>query len=168
MVTASDLVDKKAPTFAFYRVMVPQALNKPKLDLQSNPVAKEYRTVLRQEIARGPNFAGHYRLAGWGCGSSCTMFAVINLNTGRVITPNGFSSTSGVHFGVDEAQQLLPGSESEYCLLAFKKASRMLVVFGALDEDDSREGAFYFVLNHERLQLIRKTIVKKDCDELRR
>lgn len=96
------------------------------------------------------------------------MFAVINLSTGRVITPDGFSSTSGVYFDVDESKQLLPDSESEYWLLAFKKTSRLLVVFGALDEDDSREGAFYFVLNQERLQLIRKTIVKKDCEELRR
>jgi hypothetical protein len=125
-----------------------------------------YRTVLRSEIAKGSNFAGHYRVAVWGCGSSCSMFAVVNLITGRVITPEGFSYTSGVHFGVDN-QKAFPESQRDYWLLGFAKDSRLLVVLGDLDEDESREGAFYFVLDHERLRLIHSTPVKKNCENLR-
>jgi hypothetical protein len=126
-----------------------------------------YRTLLRQEVTRGPNFAGHYRVAVWGCGSSCAMFAVVNLNTGRVITPKGFSATSSVYFGVDD-QKVFPESQSRDGLFAFRKDSRLLVVLGDLDEDESREGAFYFVLDAERLRPIHSTVVEKDCENLRR
>jgi hypothetical protein len=166
IVTAADLGDKGAPTFASYRVAVPQTLDSPKLDLKSNPTARTYRTVLRRDVAQGPNFAGHYRVAVWGCGSSCTTFAVVNLNTGRVITPDGFSFASGVYFGIDD-QKALGGSQSEYWLLGFRKDSSLLVVLGDLDEDESREGAFYFILDHERLRLIHSTPVKKECENLR-
>jgi hypothetical protein len=166
IVTTADLADKDAPTFASYRVAIPQAFDAPKLDLRSNPTARMYRTVLRGEVARGPNFAGHYRVAVWGCGSSCSMFAVLNLNTGRVITPERFSYTSGLYLGVDN-QKVFPESQKDYGLLAFTKDSRLLVVLGDLDEDESREGAFYFVLDHERLRLIHSTQVKKNCENLR-
>jgi len=160
------MVDKRAPMFAAYRVKFPETSNNPRLDLNSNPTARMYRTVLRREIEQGPNFAGHYRVAVWGCGSSCSMFAVVNLNTGRVITPQGFSHTSGVYFGVDN-QKLFSESQSEAWPLGFTKDSRLLVVLGDLDEDESREGAFYFVLDHERLGLVHSTPVQKDCENLR-
>jgi hypothetical protein len=165
-VTTEDVTDKTAPTFSAYRVPSPETVENPRLDLKSNPTARMYRTVLRREIAQGPNFAGHYRVAVWGCGSSCSMFAVVNLNTGRVITPEGFSHTSGVYFGVDN-RKFFHESQSEYWLLGFRKDSRLLVVLGDLDEDESREGAFYFALEHERLRLIHSTSVKKDCENLR-
>ena len=41
-------------------------------------------------------------MAIWGCGTSCAMFAIVNLKTGRVITPEGFHSTSTVYFDVDD------------------------------------------------------------------
>jgi len=164
-VTSTDLADKDAPTFASYRVAVPQFTDRPRLDLKSNPTARMCRTVLRHEIAQGSNFAGHYRVAVWGCGSSCATFAVVNLNTGRVITPEEFSDTSGVYFDEDD-QKAFPGSQSEDWLFAFRKDSRLLVVLGDFNEDKSREGAFYFVLDHERLRLIHSTLVKKNCEDL--
>jgi hypothetical protein len=166
MVTAVDLADHKAPSFAAYRVSSQGTLASPKLDLKSNPVARKYRTVLREEISQGPNFAGHYRVAAWGCGSSCTMFAVVNLSTGRVVTPEGFSMTSGVFFYVDN-RTAFPRSQSDFWLLGFRRDTRLLVVLGDLDEDESREGAFYFILENERLRLIHTTSVDKDCENLR-
>jgi len=166
IVTSSDLTDGKAPTFAAYRASVAQVSDSPKLDLKSNSTARMYRTVLRQEISQGPNFAGHYRVAIWGCGSSCAMFAVVNLSTGRVITPEGFSATSAVYFGIDD-QKVFPESQSQSGLFGFRKDSKLLVVLGDLDEDENREGAFYFILEDERLRLIHSTLVEKDCEKLR-
>jgi hypothetical protein len=94
------------------------------------------------------------------------MFAVVNLKTGSVISPDGFSHTSGVDFGV-ESWDVLPQSQRDAGLFGFRKDSRLLVVLGDLDEDQSREGAFYFVLDHERLRLIHSTPVEKDCENLR-
>ena len=167
MVTLLDLADPKAPRFADYSVPVAQRTADAKLDLKSSPIAREYRTLLRRELANGPNFAGHYRVAVWGCGTSCAMFAVIDTLTGRVIVPDGFSHTSGVYFDVNE-RKLLPESQSEYGLFAFRKDSRLLAILGDIDEDERREGAFYFVLDGEKLKLIHTTAVKKDCECSRR
>ena len=64
-------------------------------------------------------------------------------------------------------KKLFLDSQSEYGLLAFTKDSGLLVVLGDLDGDESREGAFYFVLEREQLRLIHSTPVKKNCEPLR-
>jgi hypothetical protein len=33
---------------------------------------------IREAARKGPNFAGHYTIAEWGCGSGCVSFAVID------------------------------------------------------------------------------------------
>ena len=43
-----------------------------------------FRTELRRQAARGPDFAGHYTLAMWGCGCCCTVVAVVDSVTGQV------------------------------------------------------------------------------------
>lgn len=161
LITTKDLSDSKAPTFEAYPVPIRQGVTRPKLDLSSNPLATTYRTVLRREVAKGPNFSGHYRVAIWGCGSSCAMFAVVNLKTGRVITPRGFTTVSGVHL---MANEFLPNAETDFWGFRFRSDSTLLVVVGALNEDESKEGAFYFSMKNERLVPIHTTVVKKNCD----
>jgi hypothetical protein len=164
-VTKKDLSDPKAPMFESYPLTSHEAVSNPKLDLTSNSIARRYRTVLRLETAEGPNYAGHYRLAIWGCGMSCAMFAVVNLNTGKVITPEGFSTVLGIHIAADD---FLPIEGSASWGFRYKRDSTLLAVVGALDEDESREGAYYFVLKGERLRPVHSTVVKKNCESLRR
>jgi len=166
IVTSSDLTDSKVPRFAAYRIPTQEVIENPKLDLKSNPIARMYRTLLRDEISKGPNFAGHYRVAIWGCGTSCAMFAIVNLKTGQVITPDDFHSTSTVYFDVDD-HEVFSHSQSGDAVFGFRKDSKLIGILGDLDEDESREGAFYFALDGERLRLIHSTIVKKDCEKLR-
>ncbi len=45
---------------------------------------REFRTQLRSAARQTPNFAGHYIVAAWGCGSACLMGAVIDANSGNV------------------------------------------------------------------------------------
>jgi hypothetical protein len=160
----SDLSDKGAPTFAAYRDNIRGMSGHPKLDL-SNPTARYYRTWFRSEVAKGPNYAGHYRVVVWGCGTSCAMFAVVNLNTGRVIQADGFSNISTVYF--DDDQKFFSNPKRDYWGFDFRNNSKLLVVVGGLDEDEEREGAYYFVLGQEQLRLIHSKVVKKDCDSLR-
>jgi hypothetical protein len=160
MIKAPDLFDLQAPRFDAYPVIREKVAN-PRLDLTSNQVARKYRTVLRLGITEGPNFAGHYRLIHWGCGTSCAMFAVVNLKTGRVITPEGFWGVGGVNLYADE---FLPNTESDGWGFRHKGGSKLLIVAGTLlSDNDSKEGAFYFVLNDEKLQLMHSTLVRKNC-----
>ncbi len=162
IITTADLSDPKAPTFEDYPAATETTVRKAKLDLASNPIAKTYRTVLRQEMVQGPNYAGHYRAAIWGCGSSCAMFAVVNLKTGRVITPAGITRVSGVHLGADD---FLSHTKNDSSRFRYRHDSKLLVLVGTLDENDSRQGAFYFLLKRERLIRIHSTVVKKNCKE---
>jgi hypothetical protein len=159
-VTSTDLADPRAPSFGVYASPKEDRVLAPKLDLTSNPIAKEYRTVLRLGIKEGPNYAGHYRVVVWGCGSSCTMFVVVNLKSGRVISPPGFTHVSGVFFAADDFLPLVKGQDG---LLRYESTSKLLVVIGDLEEDESREGAFYFVLENDKLRLLHSTEVKKNC-----
>ena len=45
---------------------------------------REYRTMIQTEAEKGPNFAGHYTVALWGCGSSCLQGALIDEKTGEI------------------------------------------------------------------------------------
>jgi hypothetical protein len=71
------------PSFEDFRVTqvfrgrpVPPVLDTPK--------ARAFRTELRRQAASGPNFAGHFTVALWGCGAGCTDVAIIDARSGQV------------------------------------------------------------------------------------
>ena len=74
------------------------------------PTEREFQTVLRKGAAKGTNFAGHYAVVEWGCGSNCISFAVIDALTGTVYEHN-------------------PPVNDEYpCGLTYKPESTLFVV----------------------------------------
>jgi hypothetical protein len=81
-----------------------QCKNKPKLPKLSDYSAQHYdgnvhapmleskhhrmfRTAIREAAKNGVNFAGHYVIADWGCGTGCTQFVVQDALTGTVVDP---------------------------------------------------------------------------------
>lgn len=91
------------------------------------------------------------------------MFAVVNLKTGQVITPKRASTVFGIHLAADD---FLPNAETGAWGFRYTTRSNLLVLVGMLDEDESRDGAFYFVLQNEKLIPIHATIVKKNCENV--
>jgi len=75
-----------------------------KLELK-NPEHRRFRTALRNGYKSGINFAGHYCLVYWGCGSPCQSGAIIDVTNGQVYD--------------------IPSAAVGY---NFKKNSRMLIV----------------------------------------
>jgi hypothetical protein len=45
-----------------------------------------YRTNFRNAAREKPNFAGHYSVAMWGCGTVCLEGGIVDLATGELIT----------------------------------------------------------------------------------
>src|SRR3974390_3288697 len=45
---------------------------------------REFRTRIREGAADGPNFAGHFTLATWGCGAGCVSFVVVDAAHGAI------------------------------------------------------------------------------------
>src|SRR5262250_1611988 len=57
---------------------------KPAAPVLATKSARMFRTQIREAARKGPNFAGHYTVAEWGCGSGCVTIAVIDAVSGKV------------------------------------------------------------------------------------
>jgi hypothetical protein len=148
-ITIADASPFDPPSFELYPATQPNS-GQVKVDLTSHPMARRYRTMLRAQAKSGPNFAGHYTIAGWGCGSSCLQFAIIDARNGRVYFPPHIGSVSTVH--VDQA---LREPEPDFWGLRYRIDSRMLVVVGARNDDPSQEGIDYYEWSGRTLKRIR-------------
>ena len=121
---------------------------KPKpVNLQSHPNARKWRTMLREGAKEGPNFAGHYTIAKWGCGSSCVQFGIIDATTGNVYFPKGLTYVSWGWWWKEDYG------------LKFTKDSRLLVVYGS-PNDLEDHGVFYYLWEGDDLKLIKSYIEK--------
>lgn len=95
-----------------------------KINYQSPPIARQYRTVITEGYKEEgkANFGGHYRFITWGCGSSCAQSALVDLRTGRVyngmIAPAGFSFEANSRLVIvnppDDARTALDELDTEY------------------------------------------------------
>jgi hypothetical protein len=71
------------------------------VDLASHPDAPQFRTRLREQARTGPNFAGHFTVVDWGCGSPCQQQAIVDARNGRVFMPEDLSTSYGVWYRLD-------------------------------------------------------------------
>lgn len=55
------------------------------VNFESNLAAVLFRTTITNQVAEGANFAGHYTVATWGCGTSCIGYAIVDVVTGNII-----------------------------------------------------------------------------------
>lgn len=71
------------PRFEQYRVDNSYEGPPAAFNFANSKLARAYRTRLGEGAKKGPNFAGHFTLVSWGCGSSCQEWASIDARTGR-------------------------------------------------------------------------------------
>lgn len=93
---------------------------------------KAYRSRIIDGARQRPNFAGHYRLVEWGCGTSCVMGAVADAKTGKVI-PLPFSVCC--YDG--------PMGEPGWSAIKFKLTSRLILFRGQRDEEGANGTHYY-------------------------
>ena len=120
-----------------------------------------FRTNLRNAAKRGVNFAGRYVLTGWGCGTNCSAWAIIDGRTGNVFFPDEFS---GVGFGFCELpNNVLPGDapnrdDESAGPIFFRKDSRLILLTGFkggdLENEKSRCGVYAFEWTGTRLRQV--------------
>ena len=118
--------------------------------------ARLFRTNIRTQTAEGPNFAGHYRIATWGCGSGCVQFAIVNLQTGDVYFP-------------PEVETVMVFLDQDDDPLQYQVGSRLLVVLGHKEKPNwqsAEEGRFFYEWKNNRLVLIRKIKLERKLDQL--
>jgi hypothetical protein len=76
---------ESAPRFEDYGVSEVFQGRPAPVDLRSNPDALRFKTELREGAAKGPNFAGHFTVVSWGCGTSCQSIMLVDASSGRVM-----------------------------------------------------------------------------------
>jgi hypothetical protein len=129
-------------------------------DVKTHLRSRRYRTQLRNWAKEKPNFAGHYILATWGCGTGCTQIAVIDAETGKVFHPRGatLNYIDNIHDDllVDDNPSPL---RSDFGALRYSADSRLLVLVGMPDNRPADRGISWFVWENNLLRRIR--IVRK-------
>jgi len=117
------------------------------VNFSSHPQANKYRTELSLQAANKPDFASHYKIAIWGCGSACAAFTIIDSESGRVYFPPELPFFTWT------------GWEGDDFGLKFRIDSRLLVLHGS-PQEESKVGTFYYVWQTNTLRLIRSELKK--------
>ena len=138
-----------APRFADFPVK-PEPVARPSPPKLTSPMARHFRTELKVQAKLGPDFAGRYRVAVWGCGTGCESFAVIDLKTGAVSFPPGLT-------GVEQ------GEASPLDDLTYRMDSRLLIVTGSPDEEFKGLGMRFYVMGRNGLRLIKTLSYAEVC-----
>ena len=90
----------------------------------SDPRARE---IVELQAEDGPNFAGHFTLARWGCATGCFRIVVIDAPTGRMFRDMPFAT---LDIGYDRDSE-----QHKYGGLSFRAASSLLVAEGCFDNE---------------------------------
>ncbi len=112
------------------------------------PDSTTYKDKLNESLQNGVNFAGHFVLSTWGCGTDCQSSAIIDAQTGNVLFPTQIGVTS---FGAGGLKDKQP--------LQYQSDSRLLIINGYPTTGDSgkdvRAGAWYYEWTGTELKFIK-------------
>lgn len=133
-----------SPSFDRYPAPAASAPRKPAAAPRlTSKEAREYRTVIRDAFTQPANFAGHYRVAIWGCGTDCRNFAIVDKYTGATYTMPGVTAISGVMGNDDER-------------VDFRAGSTLLIVAGCFndecDDSNAKAARFFYEWTGTRLR----------------
>ena len=150
VVIASGVVAQAPPRFEGYPALGAYNGKNAPLALASKN-DRAYRTQLRAAAAQKPNFAGHYIVTTWGCGSGCVMGAVLDANSGRVVwLPHTICC-----WPVDVDDKFQP--------VAYRWDSRLMIFSGARNEKEGDEGTHYYEFKDGKFVYIRSVIKKESA-----
>jgi hypothetical protein len=145
--SVSDLA-KARPMFSDYAVKE-ESIARPAPVVLSSSEARRFRSALREAAKAGPNFAGHYTIAGWGCGTSCLDWGIVDARTGKVTFDAKLRmletmSDDWARYDALTKTYAASGANKEgFDLLLFRRDSSLLIMLGAPGEDEKRDGVTY-------------------------
>lgn len=107
---------------------------------------KRFRTRLEAARKMRPNFAGHYIVTTWGCGSGCLLGAVIDARTGKVYQWD---------FSICCWDSI---ADDNFNPIEFRLNSRLIVFSGARNEEEGDTGAHFYKFENGRLVHLRSIL----------
>ena len=146
--TLKSAAERPAPRFEDYPVKDAYRGRPSPVRLDSRR-ARMFRTRLREEAARGPNFAGRYTVVVWGCGTGCAQSAVVDARTGRV------------YFPPLEYHDIPDMEDEQNRARTFRLDSKLLVLTQNYYDGAGRYTAHYYLFDNNRFRLIRKAVEQR-------
>lgn len=106
--------NKSLPDFSQHKIKETAVMKAPPkpVDLSSYEEAETYRTRLTEGAEAGPNFAGHYTVVSFGCGTQCQDNWVIDEKTGKII--DRFESIIGVQYDLNSSLLIINPPDEEF------------------------------------------------------
>jgi hypothetical protein len=101
--------------------------------------------------AKGPNFAGHYFVIRWGCGSQCVMMAIVDAKTGKVYNPP-LADQDSLWVPLDNLSEMETDLRPDSSLMILRNACRDF-------KDRKTCGTYYFNWKNNHFDLIKFTFV---------
>jgi len=133
----------KPPTLADYPVREIYTGMPVRVDLNSHPEARMFRSRLSDGLKDGPNFAGHYAIIYRGCGTACQMLGIVDVRNGKVKLITSYSFNS----------YLMP---TDVDPLRHRQDSELLIVAGTPnDREPGQYGYYYYRWTGRELKLLR-------------
>lgn len=104
---------------------------------------RQFKTFLRENASKPPNFAGHYILATMGCGTQCAQGVVIDASTGLV------------YWLPETINPIDMNDTSDDSLIKFRPDSK-LVIFPTIKEAESTDYGYvrHYVFENNRFYLV--------------
>jgi len=140
---------------------------KPAEPILGTPEQRRYRTRIRDGAMKGsdvwsgswrnpitnggPNFAGHYFVIRWGCGSQCVMMAIVDAETGNVYEPP-LAEKGFLHVPLDHLSEMEVDLRLDSNLIVLRNACRDF-------KDRTSCGVYYFDWNGNRFALVKFKMV---------
>ena len=149
LLAALSLGAQDYPAFEQFRVSEPFN-GKPAAPVLKTAEDRMYRTMIRDAAKGGPNFAGHYTIAQWGCGAGCVSIAVTDAADGRIYR-GPFKVLS---WELLKYEGRYPSDGDNFEPLAFKKDSRLLIARGCPEEKNC--ASYFYEWTGAQFKLLRK------------
>jgi hypothetical protein len=145
---------EKLPTFGSFPAQQRFTGVPAKPTLQT-PGQRLFRTQITEGARNGPNFAGHYTIAEWGCGTSCVSLAVVDAETGIVSEgPFGTLPQALLAYGSALRYDRNAKGEYQYDELSYRLDSRLLIARGC--PNDTKCAAYFYEWTGTQFKLLRK------------
>jgi hypothetical protein len=114
------------------------------------PGQRMFRNVIKDGLKKGPNFAGRFTVAEWGCGTGCVSIAVVDNYSGAVYDgPVGSLPHAAIYLG--------PPPDPSLTGVFYRQDSRLLVIKGCPNWRDC--GAYYYEWRENSFILLKRDAI---------
>lgn len=150
LIAAGLYGQSKEPRFEDYPI-IPTVKTTPAAPKLRTAGQRRFRTVLRDSVAKGANFADHYAVVKWGCGTGCLQMAVVDAASGEIYDgPFGELSDATVYLG--------PNVEDDKTGIFYRRDSSLLEIRGCPNSKEC--GTFHFQWMGTQFKLLRRVPMK--------